>query len=129
MAGCWVVADTFVTSFVHEGAASEVWNIFSIQLVISSSQLTKSYFSEGQVYHQPDIYIYIPMYNLMIDLNMCVFQCMSGWPCASCTRKLSHEASTFVGSDSSAFLCFWKARRICGLQLWPKIQVIIYKML
>ena len=71
MAGCWVVADTFVTSFAHEGAAPEVWNIFPIQLVISSSQLTKSYFSEGQVYHQP--YIYIPMYNLMIDLNMCVF--------------------------------------------------------
>ena len=29
-------------------------NYFSIQLGISSSQLTNSYFSEGQVYHQPD---------------------------------------------------------------------------
>ena len=26
---------------------------YSIQLGVSSSQLTKSYFSEGQVYHQP----------------------------------------------------------------------------
>ena len=39
---------------------------FPIILGMSSSQLTKSYFSEGLVYHQP-VYIYI--YDMIIDNN------------------------------------------------------------
>ena len=51
---------------------SPTLDYFSIQLGISSSQVTKSYFSEGQAKNHQPIYIYIYIY-IYLYIYICIY--------------------------------------------------------